>query len=203
MESALSRRTDKQLLRDICVDAFQQQEDFRKLQLELAEEKFGRANERLKNLLKERTADLLFTKGLLNGRGVLEYLQDEWRESHLLQNPIDRQEIWTQILQEPANKDLVACLVRANDKLKRKSTTPLKLEQDISDMYQFASNSVHGKLSPEMYTDLKKFVHIVEGPLLPKHCQMLVCICEHFDFPYIFRQVTTHHEDPNSSSDSE
>ena len=155
LESALSRRTDKKLLRDICIDAFQQQEQERKLEAQLAEEKFrgaeekfGRLNERLENLLKMRTADLLFTKGLLNVTGVLEYLEDDCRETRVLQNPNDRQEIWTHILQETANQDLKKCLVRANDKLKRKSSKPLKLEEDISEMYHFASNSVHGKLSP-------------------------------------------------------
>lgn len=203
LESALSRRTDKKLLRDICEDAFQKQDEIHKLEFELLEERSGRVKDRLDNLLQKRSADLLFAQGLLNVRGVLEYLEDECRQTHILKNSNNRQEIWAQILQESANQELVACLARANDKLKRKSSKPLRLEEDISEMYQFASNSVHGKLSPELYRELDKVVYIVEGPLLPKHCQMLICICKHFGFPYMYHQVRTQHEDPRSSSDSE
>lgn len=159
--------------------------------------------DRLDNLLQKRSAELLFARGLLNVRGVLEYLEDDCRQSHILKNPNDRQEIWTQILQESANQNLVTCLARANDKLKRKSSKPLNIERDISEMYQFASSSVYGKLSPELYREQEKIVYIVEGPLLPKHCQMLICICKQFGFPYMYSQVKTQHDDSRSSSDSE
>ena len=148
LESALSPRIDKNLLRDICEDVFQQQAERSKLEFELAQEKFGRENERLKYLLKKRTADLLFTRGLLNVRGVLEFLEDECRETHILKDPSNRQEIWTCILQDTANQRLVKCLARGNDKLKRKAFKPVNLERDIDVMYKFASNSIHGKLSP-------------------------------------------------------
>ena len=209
LESALSRRTDKKLLRDICEEAFRHQQELHqqelqssRLELQLVDEKSGRAIERLQTLLKERTADLFFTKGVLNVIGVLEYLEDECRTTHILKNLNDRQEIWTQILQEPSNQDLVKCLNRASDERKRKSSKPLKLEEDISQMYQFASNTIHGRLSHEYYEDQGKFVYIVEGPLLPKHCQMLICICTHFGFPLKYRQVTTQHEEPNRSGES-
>ncbi len=180
LETALSQRTNKALLRSICEDAFQ-----------LQEERCQRQNERLENMLKERTGQLLFTRGLLNVRGVLEYLEDECRVSHIFEKDPSRQEIWAQILQESGKESLVACLLRANDKLKRKSTKPHSLEQDISEMYQHAGNSIHGhgKLSPVQYEGMRRSVEIVEGPLLPNHCQMFVCICQHFGVPYRYSQV--------------
>ena len=166
------------MLRSICEDAFQLQEA-------------QRQNGRLESMLKERTAQLLFTRGLLSVRGILEYLEDECRISHDFEKDPSRQEIWAQILKESGNDSLVDCLLRANDKVKRKSTKPHSLEQDISEMYQHASNSIHGhgKLYPVQYEDMHRSVEIVEGPLLPNHCQMFVCICQHFGVPYRYSQV--------------
>lgn len=207
LECALSRRTDKKLLRDICQDAFQRQEEVhkiqlerRKLQLELLEEKLGRANERLRNLLKDRSAELLFSQGLLTVRGVLEYLEDDCRWCHILKDPNDRQEIWTEILQQSANQDLVKGLTRVNDE----EVDRRKLEQEISELCLYATDEAHATLytkylSAQTYFDQKSYVHIFEGPLLSKHCRMMMCICEHFGFPYMYRQVKTQHQEPRSA----
>ena len=40
-----------------------------------------------------------------------------------------------------------------------------------------------------MHNQLATKVDIVEEPLLPKKTQMMVCICEHFGFPYKYHQV--------------
>ena len=40
-----------------------------------------------------------------------------------------------------------------------------------------------------MHNQLSTVVDIVEGPLLPKEGQMMVCICKHFGFPYVYHQI--------------
>jgi len=54
----------------------------------------------------------------------------------------------------------------------------------ISEIYQHA-----GRISPALHSERSTLVHIVEGPLLPKEPQMMVCICAHFVIPSKYHQT--------------
>ena len=60
--------------------------------------------------LSDRISKLLFARGLLNVRGVLELLQEESAPEYHLQLQ-QRTGIWQAILADPVNKDLESCLV--------------------------------------------------------------------------------------------
>lgn len=139
-------------------------------------------------MLTDRTAKLLFARGLLNVRGVLEWLEEEYAPKYSLQLQ-QKTEIWQAILADPVNKDLESCLVRATNKQKQNDK---KIHLDIKETYAHASNHVHGKKSPGDHTRDSTHIYIVdivEGPLLPKQAQIMICICKYFKFPYEFHKI--------------
>lgn len=188
LDQALSaRRVNKLQIRALCElqqaqaeAALRQAEDALKIQQKEAENENLRTNA----MLSDRTSKLLFARGLLNVRGVLEWLEEEHGPKYGLQST-QKTEIWKALLSDPVNKNLVACLERATSK--RKRTT--ELHSVIRETYDHASNHVHGKKSPDDHKRFSTVVDIVEGPLLPAQAQIMVCICKHFRFPYELHQI--------------
>ena len=142
---------------------------------------------RTKAMLRDRSVKLLFAKGLLNVRGVIEWLAEDNLPMYFSGSDPGRSKVWEAILADPIHHHLEQCLVRATGQQKQKDK---KLHLDINEIYQHVSNHVHGRISPAMHNQLSTKVDIVEGPLLAKEAQMMVCICEHFGFPYEYHQVT-------------
>lgn len=140
---------------------------------------------RTKAMLRDRSVKLLFAKGLLNVRGVIEWLAEDNLPMYFSGSDPGRSKVWEAILADPIHHHLEQCLVRATGKQNQKDK---KLHLDINEIYQHASNHVHGRISPAMHNQLSTKVDIVEGPLLAKEAQMMVCICEHFGFPYKYHQ---------------
>ena len=141
---------------------------------------------RTEAMLKDRSVKLLFPKGLLNVRGVIEWLAEDNIYLYFSGSDPGLGKVWEAILADPAHHELEQCLVLATGKQKQKDK---KLHLDISDIYQHASNHVHGKISPALHNQLSTVVNVVEGPLLPKEAQIMVCICAHFGFPYKYHQI--------------
>jgi len=141
---------------------------------------------RTQAMLRDRSVKLLFAKGLLNVRGVIEWLAEDNSPIYFSGSDPGRGKVWEAILADPIHQDLEQCLVRATGKHKQKDK---KLHLDISEIYQHASNHVHGRISPALHNQLYMHIYIVEGPLLPKEAQMMVCICKHFGFPYKYHQI--------------
>ncbi len=140
---------------------------------------------RTEAMLTDRSVKLLFAQGLLNVRGVIEWLAEDNSSKYFIGTDPSRGKVWEAILADPAHQDLERCLVRATGKQKQKDK---KLHLDISDIYQHASSHVHGRSSPAMHNQLSTVVDIVKGPLLPPallpHAwlvgwcqQMLIVVC--------------------------
>ena len=141
---------------------------------------------RTEAMLRDRPFKLLFAKGLLNVRGVIEWLAEGNSPKYFIGSDPGRGKVWEAILADPVHQDLEQCLVRATGKQKQKDKN---LHRDISDIYQHASNHVPGRVSPALHNPLSTVVDIVEGPLLPKDAQMMVCICSHFGLPYKYHHI--------------
>jgi len=208
LEEALSaKRVNKQQIRALCelqqekasASLALQQEQARSQQLAAADalalhQEQARSQQlaaeiqlmRTKAMLRDRSVKLLFAKGLLNVRGVIEWLAEDNLPMYFSGSDPGRSKVWEAILADPIHHHLEQCLVRATGKQKQKDK---KLHLDINEIYQHASNHVNGRISPAMHNQLSTKVDIVEGPLLPKEAQMMVCICEHFGFPYKYHQV--------------
>ena len=92
-------------------------------------------------MLTDRSVKLLFAQGLLNVRGVIEWLAEDNSSKYFIGTDPSRGKVWEAILADPAHQDLERCLVRATGKQKQKDK---KLPLDISDIYQHASSHVHG-----------------------------------------------------------
>lgn len=131
-------------------------------------------------MLRDRSVKLLSANGLLNVRGVIEWLEEDSLPMYFSNSNPGRDQVWEAILADPVHQDLKQCLVRATGKHKQKEE---KLHLDISELYEHASNHVHGNISPDMHNPLQTEVDIAEGHLLPKEAQMMTCICNHFGFP--------------------
>ncbi len=201
LDEALSaKRVNKQQIRALCelqqekasASLALQQEQGRSQQLAAADALALQAKEaeiqlmRTKAMLRDRSVKLLFAEGLLNVRGVIEWLAEDNLPMYFSDSDPGRSKVWEAILADPIHHHLEQCLVRATGKQKQKDK---KLHLDINEIYQHASNHVHGRISPAMHNQLATKVDIVEEPLLPKETQMMVCICEHFGFPYKYHQV--------------
>ena len=131
---------------------------------------------RTDSMLTDRTSKLLFARGLLNVRGVLEWLEEEYGPKYGLQLN-QKTDIWKAILSDPVQSDLVACLERATNKRKKGT----ELHSAVRQTYDHASNHVHGKKSPDDHTRTSTVVDIVEGPLLLAQAQ-IISTCFTFSF---------------------
>ena len=189
LDEALSaKRINKQQIRALCE---LQQEQARSQQqaaadaLALQEKEAQIQLMRTEAMLTDRSVKLLFAQGLLNVRGVIEWLAEDNSSKYFIGTDPSRGKVWEAILADPAHQDLERCLVRATGKQKQKDK---KLHLDISDIYQHASSHVHGRSSPAMHNQLSTVVDIVKGPLLPPallpHAwlvgwcqQMLIVVC--------------------------
>ena len=180
-QKAVSRLNAAEAALELQQQALQLQQQALQLQQKEAEIELLRTD----MMLQDRTSKLLFARGLLNVSGVLEWLEKEHAPKYGLQ-PNQKTEIWQAILSDPVHKRLVTCLVRATSKQKQKDKL---LHLDIRETYAHASNHVHGKKSPDDHKRFSTVVDIVEGPLLPKEAQIMVCICKHFRFPYRYHQI--------------
>ena len=127
-------------------------------------------------MLRDRNVKLLFAKGLLNVRGVIDWLADDNIYLYFSGSDPGRGKVWEAMLADSAHHELEHCLVLATGKQKQKDK---KLHLEISDIYEHAS-----RISPALHSERSTVVHIVEGPLLPKEAQIMVCICAHFFIPY-------------------
>ncbi len=190
LDEALSaKRINKQHIRALCE---LQQEQARSQQqaaadaLTLQQQKAENQLLRTEAMLRDRSVKLLFAKGLLNVRGVIDWIAEDTSFKYFISSDPGRGKVWEAILADPIHQDLEQCLVRATGNQKQKDK---KLHLEISDIYQHASNHVHGRISPTLHNQLSTVVDIVEGPLLPKEAQMMVCICSHFGFPYKYHQI--------------
>ena len=188
-EALLAKRINKQQIRALCE---LQQEQARSQQQAAADALALQQKEaqiqlmRTQAMLRDRSVKLLFAKGLLNVRGAIEWLAEDNSPKYFIGSDPGWGRVWEAILADPIHQDLEQCLVRATGKQKQKDK---KLHLDISEIYQHASNHVHGRISPALHNQLSTVVDIVEGPLLPKEAQMMVCICKHFGFPYKYHQI--------------
>lgn len=131
-------------------------------------------------MLRDRTSKLLFSRGLLSVKGVLEWLEEEHAPKYGLQTN-QKTEIWQAILADPVHKRLVTCLVRATSKQRQKDKL---LHLDIRDTYVRAS-----KKSPYNHNRSGTVIDIGDGPFLPQEAQIMVCICKHFRFPYKYHPI--------------
>lgn len=155
LDIALSRRTNKALLRSICEDAFlQQQAAFEQQQtlfleqqaqaqqrLALQGDSLGQENCRLRHLLRDRTAQLLASRGALTITGVLTNLEHEHSFVYFSDEHPSCQEVWTDILER--RHHLTAELLRATDDSSRQSTSISSLAQDITSVSQHVSSDAN------------------------------------------------------------
>ncbi len=206
-EALLAKRINKQQIRALCelqqeqarsqqqaaADALALQQEQARSQQQAAADAWALQQKeaqiqlmRTQAMLRDRSVKLLFAKGLLNVRGVIEWLAEDNSPIYFSGSDPGRGKVWEAILADPIHQDLEQCLVRATGKHKQKDK---KLHLDISEIYQHASNHVHGRISPALHNQLYMHIYIVEGPLLPKEAQMMVCICKHFGFPYKYHQI--------------
>ena len=112
---------------------------------------------RTEAMLRDRPFKLLFAKGLLNVRGVIEWLAEGNSPKYFIGSDPGRGKVWEAILADPVHQDLEQCLVRATGKQKQKDKN---LHRDISDIYQHASNHVPGRVSPALHNPLSTVVDI-------------------------------------------
>ena len=199
LDIALSRRTNKALLRSICEDAFlQQQTAFEQRQtlfleqqaqarqrLALQGDSLGQENIRLRQLLRDRTAQLLARHGALTITGVLKYLEHEHSFVYFFDEHPSCQEVWTDILER--RHQLTAELLRATDDSSRQSTSIGSLAQDITFVSQHVSSDAIATAFQE--AAMGRQLEIIEGPLLLKYCKMMVCVCEYYEIPYKLRHL--------------
>lgn len=83
---------------------------------------------RTKAMLRDRSVKLLFAKGLLNVRGVIEWLAEDNLPMYFSGSDPGRSKVWEAILADPIHHHLEQCLVRATGKQKQKDK---KLHFDI------------------------------------------------------------------------
>ena len=185
LDEALSaKRVNRQQIRALCELQQEQASAILALQQEQARSQHLAAEIQLMRteaMLKDRNVKLLFAKGLLNVRGVIDWLADDNIYLYFSGSDPGRGKIWEAMLADSAHHELEHCLVLATGKQKQKDK---KLHLDISEIYQHAS-----RIDPALHSERSTVVHIVEGPLLPKEAQIMVCICAHFVIPYKYHQT--------------
>lgn len=180
LDKALSaRRVDKQQIRAIfelqnqtAANELLRAETALKIKLSRAEAELMRTD----IMLTDRTSKLLCSWGMLNVRGVLKWLKDEYELTCYFDSQSHQEsDIWKAMLSSVVHKELVACLETATSE--GQQVTDLHLA--IQEIYTQAS---HGYVHP--YASVPPVVAIIKGPLLPTQAQIMVCICKHFKFPY-------------------
>jgi hypothetical protein len=143
--------------------------------VQMAREVAAREVELGKYRLESAMGQLLRLKGLLHMRGVLEYVEQHYKQQHLSTRE-KREVMWEKVLQQ--HPSLEQCIVR------KTGWRSGVITNRISSLYDTLNKHCHTAYTPEEWTlrDAIVITDTHQAALLD--CHVLVCICEHFGIPY-------------------
>ncbi|KAG2439405.1 hypothetical protein HXX76_004762 [Chlamydomonas incerta] len=148
-------------------------------ELNTAAERSDKEIVRLTAELQRTTSQYLNLRGLLNMRGVMEYIQETMSIRHnVTWKKYDAVSSWQAYLDK--RPSLKQCLGKCNVDI---ATAP----QALSGMYATLSGAIHNSHAPEGYKQAGLTLYIGYPLEDWRQCALMACLCQDANIPYEFR----------------